>query len=115
MIQVGREGDMIVFEVKGLHRFWALKRRLEIPRAHIRSVRRDSQAARGWQGWRAPGTYIPGLVTAGTFYLKGRRRFCDFCHPQNTIVVDLDGEVYHQLIIEVQDPDAAISLLAANP
>jgi hypothetical protein len=114
MIEVKAEGDRVVFEVMGLHKLWALTSRLEIPRANIRGARRDPDAVRGWKGWRAPGTYVPGLITAGTFYLDGKRIFWDVCRPDNTVVVDLDDEVYHQLIIEVPDADAVVSLLTED-
>ena len=114
MIQVGREGDKIVFEVLGLHKLWALKSRLEIPAAHIRGARRYPGAVKGWKGWRAPGTYVPGLITAGTFYLKGQRLFWDVRDAENTVVVELDDEKYLQLIVEVEDPDAVVKLLTAD-
>jgi len=44
MINVPRDGDKIVFYVKGLHKLWALKNRLEIPRENIRGARMDAAA-----------------------------------------------------------------------
>jgi hypothetical protein len=118
MIEVRREGDRVLFEVEGMHKVWALKSRLEIPLAHIRGARRDPKAVHGWKGWKAPGTYVPGLITAGTFYLHGERIFWDVRNPENAIVVDLDDDTYSQLIIEVEHPDATVELLttaAKNP
>ena len=114
MVELEREGHNVLFQVKGIHKLWALKSRLEIPMANIRGAKRDPEAARGWKGWRAPGTYVPGLITAGTFYLDGQRIFWDVCDPEKTVVVDLDDEDYQQLIIEVSDPDAAVTLLTAD-
>ena len=112
MITVTRDGDKIIFDVKGLHKLWALKSRLEIPRENIRGARRDAAAVRGWKGWRIPGTYVPGLITAGTFYLEGKRIFWDVSNPDKAVVVELEDETYNQLVIEVEDPDAVIILLA---
>ena len=79
-----------VFEVRGLDKLWAFRSRLEIPLAHIRHVRIDPEAARGWfHGLRLPGTSLPGVLTAGTFYLDGKRVFWDVHHPDQTIVVEL--------------------------
>lgn len=114
MIEVTREGETIVFEVKGLHKLWALKSRLEIPLVNIHGATRDPGAARGWKGWKAPGTYVPGLITAGTFHLEGRRIFWDVCNADNVVVVDLDDENYSQLVIEVADPDATVALLTES-
>ena len=113
-IYVTRDGDKILFDVKGLHKLWALKSCLEVPRTHIRGARRDAAAVRGWKGWRVPGTYVPGLITAGTFYLEGKRIFWDVSDPAKAVVVTLDDEDYKQLIIEVEDPAAVINLLTAR-
>jgi len=113
MVEVTRDGPTIVFNVQGMHKVWALKSRLEIPAAHIRGARCDPAVVQGWKGWRAPGTSIPGILTAGTFYLEGRRIFWDVANPANAVVVDLDDETFNQLVIEVQDPDQAVALLTA--
>ncbi len=115
MIAVRRENDRFVFEVLGLHKVWALRSRLVIPAENIRGARRDPDALRGWKGWRLPGTYIPGVLIAGTFLRAGRRTFWDVRRRrrENAIVVDLEGERYDRLVIEVEDPDAALSLLNA--
>lgn len=113
MVKVEREGDKVVFQVVGLHRMWALKSRLEIPAANIRGARRDPKAVHGWKGWKAPGTYLPGLITAGTFYHEGRRIFWDVCDAERAVVVDLEDDKYQQLVIEVEDPDAVVDLLTA--
>ncbi len=57
-----------MFEVRGLHKVWALKSRLRIPLAHIRAVHADPTTARRLPvGLRLPGTHAPGLITAGSY------------------------------------------------
>lgn len=58
-----------------------------------------------------PGTNVPGVLTAGTFYQDGKRVFWDVHHPEKTIVIDLHDEEYNELIVEVADPQAAITLI----
>ena len=60
-----------------------------------------------------PGTNIPGVLTAGTFYQDGKRVFWDVHNPENTVVVLLKGEQYNELIVEVADPQAAVELVKA--
>ena len=60
---------------------------------------------------RLPGTNVPGVITAGTFYQDGKRVFWDVHHPENTIVIDLHDERYSNLIVEVEEPDAAVRLI----
>ena len=52
------------------------------------------------------------MITAGTFYTKGRLVFYDTHKPEHTIVVDLDEhENYDALILQVRDPAAAVKLI----
>ncbi|TAN03356.1 MAG: hypothetical protein EPN36_13085 [Rhodanobacteraceae bacterium] len=111
MVKVTREGGSFIFEVEGVDKLWALKSRLEIPASDIRAARRDPAVMEGWKGLRLPGTEIPGLLTAGTFLHDGRRVFWDVHHPARAVVVDLQHEHYDELVIEVEDPDAVITLL----
>ena len=60
-----------MLHVRGADKLWALKSSLEIPLVHIAGVRADQEAARGWyHGIRMPGTNVPGVITAGTFYQR---------------------------------------------
>lgn len=95
--------------VKGMDELWALKSTLEIPLTHVAGVHADPEIARGWyHGVRMPGTNVPGVITAGTFYQHGNRVFWDVHHPEKTIVIDLRDERYQQLIVEVDDPSEAV-------
>ncbi len=72
-------------------------------------VRADPTVARGWwKGLRAPGTHVPGVITAGTFYHHGKCIFWDVKDPEKTIVIELADDRYDQLIIEVEDPPAEV-------
>jgi hypothetical protein len=54
----------------------------------------DPAIAHGWwRGLRMPGTNIPGVLTAGTFYQDGKRVFWDVHNPENTVVIELKHEV----------------------
>ena len=109
MVEIRIDGDRAVFEVEGWDKMWALKSRLEIPLAHIKGARVDDEAAKGWwHGVKLGGSDLPGVITAGTFYRKGRLVFFDVHKPEQTIVVDLDHEHYDQLILQVRDPKEAV-------
>jgi hypothetical protein len=100
------------FRVQGWDQLWSLKSELAIPLAHIRNARADPTVARGWwHGIKAPGTNLPGVITAGTFYQHGKRIFWDVHDPENTIVIELSDERYDDLIVEVADPAAVVQKL----
>jgi hypothetical protein len=114
MVALSIEDDVATFEVQGADKLWALRSRLEIPLAHIRGARADPGIAHGWwHGIRAPGTSIPGVLTAGTFYQHGKRVFWDVHDPENVVVVELADERYDELVVEVADPAAVVALIAA--
>jgi hypothetical protein len=105
------EGKLML-NVQGADKLWAFKSSLEIPLVHITGVRADSEVARGWwHGVRMPGTSVPGMITAGTFYHDGKRVFWDVHHPEKTIVIDLHDEQFNELVVEVADPEAAVKLI----
>jgi hypothetical protein len=114
MVEISIHGDRVRFEVQGWDKLWALRSQLEIPLAHIRSARIDPEPARGWwHGLRMPGTQIPGVLTAGTFYQRDGAVFYDVHDPEHTIVLELEHEHYKRLVIEVSSPEAAVATLTA--
>jgi hypothetical protein len=112
MVRITIDGDRVQFDVQGWDKLWALKSQLEIPLEHITAVRADPEPARGWwHGLRLPGTQIPGVLTAGTFYQSDGAVFYDVHDPENTIVLDLNHEHYKRLIVEVEQPAMTVSML----
>ena len=107
------DGNLIV-EVDGWDKLWSLRSRLVIPIQHVIRVYADSSIADSWwKGVRVGGTYLPGVITAGTFYHHGNWVFWDVHNPDNTVVIELRDERYNQLIVEVADPQAAVELVKA--
>jgi hypothetical protein len=114
MVDLSVADGMLTLHVRGADKLWAFKSSLEIPLQHVAGIRPDSTIARGWwHGMRMPGTNIPGVLTAGTFYQDGKRVFWDVHNPDRTIVVELKDERYSELIIEVEDPYFAVELVKA--
>jgi len=112
MAEVELAEDALIIHVRGADRLWALKSRLEIPLSHVVGAEADPQVALGWwKGLRAPGTHVPGVVTAGTFYQEGERVFWDVHDPEKTVVIRLRDERYARLVIEVEDPPATVAAI----
>jgi hypothetical protein len=114
MVRVSVHEDRVHFDVEGWDKLWSLKSQLDIPLAHVRAVRADPDAARGWWlGLRMPGTRIPGLLTAGTFLQADGAVFFDVHDPERTVVIELDHEHYQRLVVEVEDPGDVVARLQA--
>ena len=85
MVDLSVADGMLTLHVRGADQLWAFKSSLEIPLRHVAGIRADSTIAHGWwHGIRMPGTNIPGVLTAGTFYQHGKRVFWDVHNPDNT-------------------------------
>ena len=112
MAEVEITQNTLIVHVRGMARLWALKSRLEIPLSHVVGAQVDPEVAQGWhKGIRAPGTQVPGVITAGTFYQEGERVFWDVHDPQKTVVIQLRDERYARLVIEVEDPPATAAVI----
>lgn len=72
---------------------------LKIPLEHVQSAEADPEIEHVlWRGWRLPGVKIPGV------------RFYDVHgHPDKTIVINVKGETYERLIVEVEDPAGVVA------
>ena len=97
----------LMIEVQGWDKLWALKSSLEIPLEHVKGVRsaKDERV----QGIRAPGTYFPGIIAAGSFHQIGKHVFWDVHDAERAIAIDLHDERYTTLILEVEHPEVTIS------
>ncbi len=114
MVEISVVEDRLHLRVMGADKLWAFKSSLEIPLQHIAGIRADPSVARGWwHGLRVPGTNVPGVITAGTFYQDGKRVFWDVHHPDNTVVIELHDERYNELIVEVADPNQTVQMVRA--
>jgi len=112
MVDLSVSDGKLVLHVQGADRLWAFKSSLEIPLEHVTGITADPTIARGWwHGIRMPGTSIPGVITAGTFYQHGKQVFWDVHNPDNTVMIELKDERYNELVVEVADPSFAVELV----
>jgi len=119
MATVELTGDKLTVHVEGIDRILALKSRLDVPLEHVLGAEADPAIARSWwKGLRLPGTWVPGVVTAGTFFqprsgeLQGFT-FWDVHNPEQTVVISLAHEHYARLVIGVKDPAATVAAIQA--
>jgi hypothetical protein len=111
MVQITKNQNEFVFEIKGIHRIWAFENEIKILKENIVNVYKKEDKKSFWIGWRAPGTSFPWLITSGTFIKNGERNFWDVCKSKNAIVVELKNSSFNKLIIEVENPTESINLL----
>ena len=106
MTEVEITEEALMVHVLAWDQLRAFKSRIEVPLSHVASVEMDPGLAQRewWKGIKAPGTGLPGVIKAGTFYQWRERVFWDVHDPDKTIVIRLRDERYARLVIEVDDP-----------
>ncbi|MFE7132110.1 hypothetical protein ACFVIM_14730 [Streptomyces sp. NPDC057638] len=112
MARIRIDGGTLVVEINGLNKLWAVKNRLTIPLAQVRGATADPGIIREPKGLRAPGTHVPGVITAGTFHIDDGRVFWEVRDPAKAIVIELAEDApYARLVLQVADPRAAVALI----
>jgi len=105
------QGDDLVVEMEGLDKLWALKSRLTIPLANVRGATVDPGIVGEPKGLRAPGTHVPGVITAGTFHQDGEKVFWAVRDAKKAVVVELSDEHYTRLVVEVDEPREVVAMV----
>ena len=103
MASVAIDDTHLRITIEGVDRVHALRSHLDIPLAHVMGVGIDPEVVCGFHDLRLPGTYLPGVVIAGSFY-DGEWLLFDVRDADKAIKINLDHEHYRAVIIEVDDP-----------
>lgn len=76
---------------------------LRIPLANVRGATEDPGYSAADMGLRAPGTYLPGIIAAGTYYHQGDRQFVYVTRRSHPVVIELAGERWARIVVGVAD------------
>lgn len=109
MVTITFEDDCFLFKVKGLHKVWSLKSELKVHKTHIKEVHNNIASVNGLFDLRIPGTYLPGVIKAGTFWSvsSGEKSFWDVSDEKKSIVVELADAGLSKIVVEVENPEEA--------
>ncbi|MEX0141676.1 hypothetical protein MRBLMS1_002511 [Massilia sp. LMS1-1-1.1] len=89
-----------------------------IPLQHVRGATDDDGFRGAALGLRAPGTNLPGVISAGTYHKGGDRQFVFMTRGMQPLVIELQGEKWARLVLGVPDARAMaarINALAMAP
>lgn len=104
--------DRLLVRPVGLVRLWALSSGVDVPLDNVIDV--GVHEKRGLlRGFRAPGTYLPGFMTAGTFRSRGEKDLWMVGRADKVLVIELAEERFRHVIVQVEDPEAAVEALRA--
>ena len=86
---------------------------MEIPLAHIEGVGTE-RVKTHWSERRIPGSFIPGLLKAGTYRRSGRKDFWCVARSQPLLRLDLRNEYFNSLNLGMEDSQHWASQLATR-
>ena len=113
MTEIEITESSLIVHVKGVDKILALKSQLEVPLSHITGVEIDPGVEQEFNSWftglKAPGTGLPGVIKAGTWYTSNGKVFWDVHNPHSTVTITLADETYNRLVIQVADPASTIA------
>ncbi len=110
MVSISIINSSIEINVIGFHKILAFKSKFQIKKQNIRNVRFAEPALRP-PLFRMPGTHIPGLIIAGTFFGNGKREFWDRTNKNESIEIELKNEKYTRIVVDVSNPEEMIRKL----
>lgn len=104
--------DSVSIRLTGWDMIWAFKRSLLIPFSCISEVYgRPKELKPPWI--RAPGTQIPGVIVAGTYFGRGRKEFWSCRYKSESMVFDLKAHRYTRVVIDIDDARRRIEEIQA--
>jgi len=102
--------NAVHIEITGWDKIWAFKGSLDIPRRSIsKAYRHDGKLMPPW--CRFPGTALPRVIIAGTYYGRRRKEFWNTHFRKSALVFDLKDAEYTRLVVDVDDPDKILAEL----
>lgn len=90
----------LVIALSGWERLWSvhIDPKIEIPIAHIQQATTTAPETT-WRELRAPGTYLPKVIKAGTYYTERGREFWHVTDKAKALCLDLSAADYYKRIV----------------
>lgn len=102
-MRLSLERDLLRVELGPLERLLALHGPLRIPLAQIERATTERPAGR-WAELRLPGTFVPGLIKAGTYRWVGRKEFWYATRGKGFLVLHLKPKAaYTRVVLGLDD------------
>jgi hypothetical protein len=99
------DSDRLTLTLEGAERLWAVKLGpLSIPKEHVARAEAALPPIT-WKELRAPGTFLPGVIKAGTYYTARGKEFWYAVRSRknNPLTIELQDESYRRLVLTIDD------------
>lgn len=94
--------NKLLVELEWYEQLWAftLNKTLEIPLDRVERVTAEEPQS-NWAEIRAPGTFLPGVIKAGTYYTAKGKEFWYVTRDKDYLTLELKDEPYRRIILTV--------------
>ena len=115
MTTIDLVNDKLELTVRGFDVVLALRKHLTVPLAHVTRVEvgvASEARERLRHSLRMPGTYLPGIITAGSYREHGRWMFWDVHSGDKAVTIFIAHERYDAIVVDVEDPAGTAARIA---
>jgi hypothetical protein len=91
------EDSTLHIELSVSEKVLSLRGSFAIPWSHITEVK-AAEPESNWWDIRAPGTFLPGVIKAGTYYTRRVKEFWYYPKGKKPLVLELKDENYKRVI-----------------
>ena len=105
--------DELVVHLRLWEAVASLQKSIRIPLTHVRGATADDGYRGRELGLRAPGTGLPGILHAGTFYKDGDRQFVFIARKTHPVVIELANEKWRRIVLGVEDARRTAAAVSA--
>ncbi len=114
-MKLNLENGNLTLDLEWYEQLWAvtLESQMQIPLDRIDRVTTAAPAS-NWAEVRAPGTFLPGVIKAGTYYTKQGRDFWYVTTDKNYLTLELHDEPYRRIIITIPDHRSWCATISAQ-
>lgn len=113
MARILVEGENLVVKLGIVDTMFSMRSTMRIPLVAVERVYFDPFVGEEPRGIKAPGTYLPGVVTRGTFHAEGVKTFWNVWRGTSAVVVELSGQKFDRLVIDHREPEDIVRQIEA--
>jgi hypothetical protein len=94
--------DRLTIELEWYEQLWAVTLERQMPLDRIDGVT-TAEPQSNWAEIRVPGTFLPGVIKAGTYYTKRGKEFWYVTSDRDYLTLELHDGPYRRIVINIPD------------
>ena len=105
-MRLNLDDGALTLTLEGMERIWSLRRTIRVPLSELGETR-IGPPTWGFLDIRAPGTFLPWVLRAGTYYTRRGKEFWYARHGKDALTIELlRPKGYRRLVLTPPDASA---------